>query len=117
MDRVLGDIRLAMTKSGAWDESTVIVTGDHGWRTKAWRELANRYPWTEEDERLAGLDPTRVPFLVKLPRHQREHPYGRPVRTLVTRALVIALLQGEISSPEQLAAWLDARANSTASTR
>src|SRR6185369_2924008 len=36
-DRALGEVRRAMEQSGAWENTNVIVTSDHWWRTWLWR--------------------------------------------------------------------------------
>lgn len=46
-DRVLGQIMATLKMSPRWNQTTLIVEGDHGWRISAWRGLP---AWTEEDE-------------------------------------------------------------------
>jgi hypothetical protein len=47
VDRTIGDLRRTMEGAGVWDETTVIISSDHWWRTEMWR----RGPfWTREDE-------------------------------------------------------------------
>jgi hypothetical protein len=37
-DRTLGELRAALEQSGLWDRTAVLVSADHGWRTRLWRE-------------------------------------------------------------------------------
>jgi len=46
-DRVLGQILATLQASPRWSQTTLIVQGDHGWRTAIWRGLP---AWTVEDE-------------------------------------------------------------------
>jgi hypothetical protein len=51
-DHVLGRIMSELQSSPRWSETTVIVQGDHGWRTPIWDWLP---AWTDEDD-LASRD-------------------------------------------------------------
>jgi hypothetical protein len=46
-DRVLGQLVATLGASPRWDQTTLIVQGDHGWRIDAWNWLP---AWTEEDD-------------------------------------------------------------------
>jgi hypothetical protein len=46
-DRVLGRLVGALQASPRWNQTTLIVQGDHGWRIDAWDWLP---AWTEEDD-------------------------------------------------------------------
>jgi hypothetical protein len=91
VDRTLGELRRAMENAGTWDETAVLITSDHSWRESA----------TFDGKR----DP-RVPFLLRLPREARGITYDRPLSTLVTHDLVLALLLGELRESEKLVRWL-----------
>jgi hypothetical protein len=93
-DRSLGDLRREMERAGLWDQSTVIVTSDHALR---W------YAMMDE-----SVDP-RVPFLVKLAGQRQGIVYHEPLHSLIAHDLTLALLRGELSRPEQVTRWLDAR--------
>jgi len=92
-DRALGNVRRAMTASGEWDRSTVIVTSDH---------------WL----RLAGLDPSatfRVPLLVKLPHQRQGLQFDPRLNTVLLHDLALKQLTGDLRTPKELAVWLDHR--------
>lgn len=45
-DRVLGEVMDSLRSSPRWNETTLIVEGDHGWRVSLWNWLP---AWTKED--------------------------------------------------------------------
>jgi hypothetical protein len=92
-DRMLGDIRDAMTSTGLWSTTTVLVSSDHHNRAS-----------TEVD----GKTDPRVPFLLKLARQTASVSFAPPLHTIVTRPLVEAILRGQIESQEQSVRWLQA---------
>ena len=50
-DRLLGEIMTTLKASPRWSQTTVVVQGDHSWRTQIWEGLP---AWTAEDERASG---------------------------------------------------------------
>ena len=105
VDRTLGELRRAMESAGLWDNSTVIVSADHWWRSDMWR----RGPfWTPEDAEVAGATMDhRIPFLLKLAGQHEQLTYQAGFNTVLTHNLVLALMRGELSDPRSVAAWLD----------
>lgn len=108
-DASFGSLRRAMEQSGVWDESTVIVTSDHWWRTYLWSTGPH---WTPEDQQIsAGREPDhRVPFMVKLSGSNQQLPYDRPFNTVTIRKMVMAILKGSVRTEAELAQWLDRNA-------
>ncbi|MGA8940169.1 MAG: sulfatase-like hydrolase/transferase [Acidobacteriaceae bacterium] len=55
-DRELGEILATLKSSPRWKDTTLIVEGDHSWRTYLWNDQP---AWTAEDEQAsrAGFDP------------------------------------------------------------
>lgn len=49
-DRLLGKIMNVLEAQPRWAETTLIVQGDHSWRTDMWRPLPG---WSAEDERIS----------------------------------------------------------------
>jgi hypothetical protein len=64
-DRTLGRIMATLQASPRWKDTTVIVQGDHSWRSYIW---SNMPTWTEEDDAITrnGFDP-RPAVLVHRP--------------------------------------------------
>lgn len=104
-DRTVGEIRRAMEAAGMWDNTTVLISTDHWWRTTMW----SRGPfWTVEDEAVAaGKSDHRIPFILKLAGQREQLTYDQPFNTVLSRDLLLAVLRGEISEPQAVAAWLD----------
>ena len=106
VDRTLGELRRAMESAGVWDQTTIIITADHWWRTEMW----SRGPfWTREDAAAAGSGRMdhRIPFVLKLAGQREQLTYTPGFNTVVTHDLVLALLRGDVSTPGSVAGWLD----------
>jgi hypothetical protein len=92
-DHELGDLRRSMETSGQWDKSWIILSADHSWRAS---------------QTYDGVRDYRVPFLVKSPGVGQSLTYTTPFNTVLTRDFILAILQGNITSQQEVAAWLDA---------
>lgn len=103
MDRVLGELRAAMEGANDWDSTAVLLLSDH--------RMRYRPSYLNEP-----ADP-RVPFILKLPGQTQGVAYDNPFSAMVTHDLVLGLLRGELRTPAQATAWLDARARATTSDR
>lgn len=103
-DHALGELRQTMERAGVWDASTVVISGDHWWRTELW----DRYSVTEEEAAVMPPAPDhRVPFIVKLAGQNAPLAYQPEMNTVLTHDLLLALLRGELRTPQEVAAWLD----------
>lgn len=110
-DQCLAAVRAEMERSGEWDRSTVVVMGDHSWRTSImWRLTPAQ--WTREDEAASegGAFDDRPAYMVKLPGEHSGLQIDAPLKAVTTRRLLDALLLHQITSPSQLAAWTTAQA-------
>jgi hypothetical protein len=105
VDRTVGDLRRAMERADLWDQTTLIISADHWWRTEMW----SRGPfWTREDAAVAsGKMDHRIPFIVKLAGRREPVAYTPSFNTVVTHDLILALLHGELSDSESVVAWLN----------
>jgi hypothetical protein len=107
VDRTVGEMRRALEHAGLWDTTSVLIISDHGLRPDLWR---GRMGWTPELERLtAGGQSETVPFILKLTGQNHGMVYDRPFSSVVSSDLVLALLCGDVTTPEGVAAWLDTR--------
>jgi hypothetical protein len=104
-DRYLAHMRQLLERNNQWDSATVIVMGDHSWRTSSiWKDSMT---WTDEDEAASHggeFDP-RPAYMVKLPNQQTPARIDPPFSAVSTRALLDALLQDHLQSPADLQAW------------
>lgn len=107
VDRTLGELRRTMEDAGTWDETIVLVTSDHSWRHELWRVTPF---WTAEDqEMLPGEADHRVPFMLKLMGQRRAVTYDAEFNTILTHDLLLGLLKGELTDPENVVNWLERR--------
>ena len=86
-DRYLTHFRRLLQKHGDWDSSTLVIMGDHSWRTNfLWSQSED---WTPEDEAAshgAQFD-DRPAYIVKLPHQQQGSKIDAPFKAIRTRAL------------------------------
>lgn len=94
VDRELGILRRTMEEAGLWDRTAVLVSADHGWRTRLWRGTA---VWTPEDEAASHQETMGVPFLLKLPGQTSGLVYEKRFNTVVTRGLITGILKGQLA--------------------
>jgi hypothetical protein len=101
VDRTLGDIRKALEQAGMWDTSTILLTGDHPLRVLSF-EMPQRYP-----SRLGIKQHHEVPYLLRMPGETRSVIYDSAMNTIVTKDLLMAILNQQVATPEQIATWVD----------
>jgi len=105
-DLYLAHLRSELEARGEWDSTTVVVMGDHGWRTQIWKE---RW-WNETDEAAShgGKFDQRPGYIVKLPNQRGGARINEPFHALQTRVLFDALMSGQIETEPELEAWVRA---------
>ncbi|MBB5346010.1 sulfatase-like hydrolase/transferase [Tunturibacter empetritectus] len=104
-DVYLAHVRRELEENGTWNNSTLVIMGDHSWRVNLF--WAKSPEWTEE-ERIASDNVTfddRPAYLVKLPGQTTPAHIDEPFESIRTRELFDKLLTGQIETPEQLSAW------------
>ncbi len=107
-DRCLGQLRAQLERTGVWDEATVVLMGDHSWRTDTmWRRTPAQ--WTPEDEAASegGKFDDRPAYMVKLPNEHTGLRIDTPFAALNTRQLLDQLIVGKLKTPAQLAQWVE----------
>ncbi len=92
LDRTLHDLRTAMQQAGTWDSSTVLLSSDHWFRAThhSSNELYNQ-----------------TPFLLKLKSQSTRVQYDAPFNTVVTGSLLLAIIDGRVTTTEGIGKWLD----------
>ncbi|HEX3966979.1 MAG TPA: sulfatase-like hydrolase/transferase [Edaphobacter sp.] len=102
-DKFLGHVRSKLEQSGEWDTSTLVVMGDHSWRSM-WRDTPE---WTEEEQIASqnGQFDDRPAYIVKLPEQHAGARIDVPFAAINTRRLFDSLLAQKIRSKQELAAW------------
>lgn len=106
-DKILGNLRREMERTGTWDDAIIIISSDHWWRTLDWQNSGN---WTAEEAAIAAAEKDfRIPFIVKPANQTAENHliYDAPFNTVLTHDLLLAILRGEVSSTKEIAKWID----------
>jgi Type I phosphodiesterase / nucleotide pyrophosphatase len=104
VDRTIGELRASMEAAGTWNNSTVIISSDHPYRTWLWGSINQRKHGAKATS-TAGLF-AHVPLIVKLPGQHNAVRYERQFNTLVLHDLILALLHGDLQEPVELVNWL-----------
>jgi hypothetical protein len=107
VDKTIGELRSALEQAHLWDSTAVLVGSDHSLRHTEDPFRHARDPEAAIDFIPPGVEGYLVPFLLKLPSQQTPVHYEQPFNAVLTRELVLSILSGEISRPEQAAQWLD----------
>ena len=106
-DRTLGELRHTMEQARLWDDTVVVVTADHPWRSELFRGSLH---WTAEEEAvIANMQAPdhRIPYLLKLAGQKQARTYNKSFNTVVTHDLLLAVLRGELASTDSVVEWLD----------
>jgi hypothetical protein len=112
-DLYLAHVRQKLERLGAWDNTTLVLMGDHSWRVQLlW---AHSPGWTPEEQIAsdgAQFD-DRPAYIVKLPHQTTPAQIEFPFAALRTRELFDNLLTGRITTPQQLAKWAQTTSHAT----
>ena len=98
VDKAIGELRRSMEQNGSWNSVVLLLSSDHFYR-------GSPLIYSTGDR---GIRDRRVPFLVHFPHQDSALTYARPYNTVVTSALIQAVLHSEVTGPQSLAKWLDA---------
>lgn len=102
VDRTFLQARRQLEAADLWDRTTVLLSADHPFRKEIWdtwdATFGGKIPYQSGD---------RVPFLLKLAGQRDGYSYQKPIQTIATKDLVLAILNGTVSQTEQVAAWLE----------
>jgi len=103
-DIYLAHIRQVLEEQDGWDDATVLLMGDHSWRTQIWSKLQ---PWSADDSQAnhAGFDPRPV-YLLKLPHQRGSVEVSTAYEAVHTRSLLNALLRGELQTSSDVQKWI-----------
>jgi len=104
-DRYLDHVHLLLEQRGEWDSATIVIMGDHSWRTKLiWDGSPG---WTAEDQAASngGQFDDRPAYIVKLPHQNQAARIDTPFAAVRTRAMLQQILDHKIESPAELAAF------------
>jgi membrane-anchored protein YejM (alkaline phosphatase superfamily) len=91
-DRLLGQMLDILQAQPRWSATTVIVQGDHSWRTRSWRPVPG---WSAEDERAShgGQWDPRPLLLIHLAGQQNLETVAAPTNLMFVHDVVAAQIQ------------------------
>jgi sulfatase-like protein len=105
-DEYLAHVRSLLEMNQQWDSSTILIMGDHSWRTKLiWSASPT---WTLEDEIAShgGQFDDRPAYILKLPDQHTGNQIATPFAAVATRRLLNALINKKINSSTALSLWV-----------
>lgn len=107
-DRAVGELRQALERAGIWEQTTIVISSDHWWRTDYWQPVNFDTFWSGADAlNLRERVDHRVPFLIRLAGQKTPATYEAPFNTVLTHDLILEIMKGRISSSEEIPHWLD----------
>ena len=104
-DQTLGELRNILQSTPAANNTILIVSSDHSWRTFMWRRTAD---WSLDSSRASHdtYDPRPV-LMVQFPRSVTGQVVTKPVGALVLHRILEDLLRGRMKSPADLNDLID----------
>jgi hypothetical protein len=91
-DRLLGQMLDLLEAQPRWAATTLIVQGDHSWRTKMWRPLPG---WSAEDERIShgGQWDPRPLLMIHTAGQQKAETVTTPTSVMIVHDTIAAKIQ------------------------
>jgi membrane-anchored protein YejM (alkaline phosphatase superfamily) len=114
-DQSLGDLRRILQSTPAANNTTLIVSSDHSWRTFMWRSTGNWSPEATHASR-GGYDPRPV-LIVQLPGASTGEVIAKPVNALIVHRILQSLLRGHLQTPDDLNDLIDQQPHETDDAR
>jgi hypothetical protein len=92
-DRVLGNVLTTLKSSPRWNQTTLIVQGDHGWRIDAWNWLP---AWTQEDDAASrGVFDPRPALIIHQSGQSQPKTVANPWPIIQIHGVVEQVLHGQ----------------------
>ncbi len=92
VDRTIGSLRERLESEGLWDQTTILISSDHWWK---------------DSFQYDGVTDFRVPFMLKLAGQTRPVVFDTPFNTTLSHDLILSILEGDLSTPEEVVKWLE----------
>jgi hypothetical protein len=93
VDRTLGDVLRILRSSPRWNDTTLVVEGDHGWRIDLWNWLPT---WTNEDDDASrGVFDPRPALLVHQAGQTQPQTVSKPWALLNVHDVLERVLRGQ----------------------
>ena len=110
VDISIGEIINHLKKYNEFDNSTIILTSDHWFRTELWTKDINPQTIKISDKELENLSKRTygmIPLLIKLPNQKQSISYEKAINALSLHYLVLDLFKDKIKSEKDLVEWFD----------
>jgi len=92
-DIFLGEVRRSLEEKAMWDDSVVVVTSDHELRVVDFGDK----------KRVA-----KIPLMMKMPGQKKQVAFeNRFSPKMITKDLLLAVLDGQVRTPEDVVLWLN----------
>ena len=109
-DRTLAELEQVIAGTHSAQQTTLVISSDHGWRIPLWRHEVG---WTNEDETVARsrgfVFDTRPVLIVRFPNEAAPAQVSRPLPLLDMHDILEQIVSGKIASADQLDAWAAAQ--------
>jgi len=96
-------VRNTLESTGQWENTVLIVSSDHAYRFKRLRDFRQ----LSEKERNDSMVDTRIPFIIKFAGQNSRIDYEPRINTIVTKRLILDILDNKIRDAGELVKWLD----------
>ncbi|HLO67763.1 MAG TPA: hypothetical protein VK188_12135, partial [Holophaga sp.] len=103
-DRFLADLRSRLEADGRWESACVVLVSDHPLRP----EIDHGSGFVPPGKTWDLKTPGRIPLWIKLPGQSTPLEVTAPLSAEALRPLLLAMAQGSIRTPEQVANWAGA---------
>ena len=91
VDRTVAGVRAVLERKGEWNSTVLLLTADHPFRDSA---------------ALDGKSDPRVPFILKMRGQRSGFSLDCQFNNVISGEFLLAILRGEVSTPEQAAKWI-----------
>jgi len=103
VNETIRTVRNTLESTGQWENTVLIVSSDHAYRFKRLRDFRQ----LSEKERNDSMVDTRIPFIIKFAGQNSRIDYEPRINTIVTKRLILDILDNKIRDAGELVKWLD----------
>jgi hypothetical protein len=114
-DRSLGELISSLNATASANNTTLIVSSDHSWRTPMWR--SNGGLSGEEEAASRGEFDARPMLMIHFAQQSSEVIVSQPFPQVALHEIIASMLRGRIQSTPDLETWLKTQSPAKASTQ
>lgn len=109
LDRTFGEVRRLLEEKGLWDSCVLAVTSDHWYKSDPQLYPKALQPYLKERQKKNG----KIPLLIKMAHSHKGLIYDKRWDGHLLHYILYEMMQGRISSPEDICHWLDKNVENT----